>query len=363
MTSPAHPWRDHAGDPDGLRPDLRVISDWIAPGSRVLDLGCGDGTLMDHLQRAKGCKGYGVEIDDEAVLACTRRGVSVIQQNIEAGLGMFGETRFDVVVLSMAIQATNKTEQVLREMSGIGREGIVSFPNFGHWFHAWSLLRGHMPVSKEMPYHWYDTPNLHLSTIADFEAFLDKLGLAITARAYPGQRQAGHRRSRRCGPRRRSTGSNGAERVRLTAPARRAQARSHVCATGGRAATGQDPRAPSVIAHDSNGPLLRWHLTECPVPRRKGGDPMSSRFIEVRCRIDRARVRRWRRGLPGCSEKRFANPGTRLERADDSAGFPVVPLLTERLRRAEGPRVRTVRLQAFTGHPLRWPFSWPRPVP
>jgi methionine biosynthesis protein MetW len=182
--APSQAWRDPAGDADGLRPDLRIIADWIAPGSRVLDLGCGDGALLAFLQRDKACHGYGVEIDDQAVLACTRRGVSVIQQNIEAGLDMFSEARFDTVVLSMAIQATNKTEQVLREMSGVGREGIVSFPNFGHWFHAWSLLRGRMPVSREMPYHWYDTPNLHLSTIADFEIFLQKLDLRITARTF-----------------------------------------------------------------------------------------------------------------------------------------------------------------------------------
>jgi methionine biosynthesis protein MetW len=168
----------------GLRADLAQIASWIAPGSRVLDLGCGDGVLLDHLQRAKGCSGYGVEIDDTQVLACARRGVDVIQQNIEAGLDMFAGNRFDVVVLSMAIQATQHTERVLREMSQIGTEGIVSFPNFGHWSHAWSILRGRMPMSREMPYQWYDTPNLHLSTPQDFDDLLSKLGLAVTRRAF-----------------------------------------------------------------------------------------------------------------------------------------------------------------------------------
>ena len=167
-----------------LRPDLAMIAGWINLGSRVLDLGCGDGVLLDHLQRHKGCSGYGVEIADAQVLACARRGVDVIQQNIEAGLGMFSANRFDVVVLSMAIQATQHTEQVLREMSQIGAAGIVSFPNFGHWSHAWSILRGRMPVSREMPYQWYDTPNLHLATPRDFEALLDQLGLKVTHRAF-----------------------------------------------------------------------------------------------------------------------------------------------------------------------------------
>ena len=169
---------------NGLRPDLALIADWVQPGSRVLDLGCGDGALMAHLQSAKGCKGYGVEINDAQLLACVQRGVDVIQQNIEAGLGMFRAVSFDVVVLSMAIQVTRETERVLREMSEVGREGIVSFPNFGHWYHAWSILRGHMPVSREMPYEWYNTPNLHLATVRDFEEFLGRLGLRITGRAF-----------------------------------------------------------------------------------------------------------------------------------------------------------------------------------
>lgn len=167
-----------------LRPDLSLIAGWIPAGARVLDLGCGDGTLMAHLQSERACSGYGVEIDDAAVLRCVQRGVNVIQQNIESGLQMFGQGMFDVVVLSMAIQATHKTEHVLAEMGSVGREGIVSFPNFGHWYHAWSILRGRMPVSREMPYEWYDTPNLHLATARDFEALLGKLGLEITARAF-----------------------------------------------------------------------------------------------------------------------------------------------------------------------------------
>lgn len=174
--------RVHA--PGSLRPDLQLIAGWVPPRARVLDLGCGDGSLLAHLQADKDCEGYGVEIDDAAVLRCVRRGVNVIQQNIEAGLGMFAGGMFDLVVLSMAIQATHKTEHVLREMGNVGREGIVSFPNFGHWYHAWSILRGRMPVSREMPYQWYDTPNLHLATARDFEDLLDKLDLEITARAF-----------------------------------------------------------------------------------------------------------------------------------------------------------------------------------
>ncbi len=167
-----------------LRPDLAAIAEWIAPGTHVLDLGCGDGALLAHLYQAKRCRGYGVEIDDAEVLACAKRGVDVVQRNIEDGLEMFRGGRFDVVVLSMAIQATHQTEKVLRDMSAVAAEGIVSFPNFGHWTHAWSILKGRMPVSREMPFQWYDTPNLHLSTLKDFEDFLDRLGLAITRRGF-----------------------------------------------------------------------------------------------------------------------------------------------------------------------------------
>ena len=166
------------------RPDLLAIADWIKPGSNVLDLGCGDGALLAHLYEAKRCRGYGVEIDDAEVLACAKRGVDVVQQNIEEGLEMFRGGRFDVVVLSMAIQATHRTEKVLREMSEVASEGIVSFPNFGHWFHTWSILLGRMPVTREMPYQWYDTPNLHLTTIKDFEDLLARLDLKIVERVF-----------------------------------------------------------------------------------------------------------------------------------------------------------------------------------
>ena len=177
-----------AGQPaTGLRPDLACIADWIPAGANVLDLGCGDGALLAHLKAAKGCHGYGVEIDAAEVLACVRRGVDVVQQNIEDGLEMFGGGRFDVCVLSMAIQATHQTEQVLREMSRIASVGIVSFPNFGHWSHLWAMLRGRMPITREMPYQWYDTPNLHLTTVRDFELFLKKLDLDIEQRVFLNQ--------------------------------------------------------------------------------------------------------------------------------------------------------------------------------
>lgn len=167
-----------------LRPDLQIIADWVQPGASVLDLGCGDGALLSYLQREKNCQGYGVEIDPDALLQAMGAGINVIQQDIEGGLEMFRAAQFDVVILSMAIQATHQTERVLREMSEVGVEGIVSMPNFGHWYHAWSLLRGHMPVSRELPYQWYDTPNLHMATVADVESFLAALQISVVGRAY-----------------------------------------------------------------------------------------------------------------------------------------------------------------------------------
>ena len=167
-----------------LRPDLALIAQWIKPNSRVLDLGCGDGALLAHLAQVKNCTGYGVEIDDHQVLACTQQGVNVIQRNIEDGLAMFGQGQFDVAVLSMSLQVTKQTEQVLREMSNVAKQGIVSFPNFGHWFHIWSIFKGRMPVSQEMPFEWYNTPNVHLATVQDFEDFLLSFGLNITERTF-----------------------------------------------------------------------------------------------------------------------------------------------------------------------------------
>lgn len=162
-----------------LRPDLAEIARWVPHQARVLDLGCGDGMLMAWLAHQKSCTGYGVEIDHEKVLACVRRGVRVIQADIDQGLSMFGTAQFDVVVLSQALQATHQTERVLRDIARLGREVIVSIPNFGHWSHIWSLASGHMPVNKRLPYQWYDTPNLHFATIRDFEALLRKLGLEV----------------------------------------------------------------------------------------------------------------------------------------------------------------------------------------
>jgi methionine biosynthesis protein MetW len=166
-----------------LRDDLRQIAAWIADGAHVLDLGCGDGTLMEHLRRSRHARVYGVEIADDSVLACVRRGLSVIQADLESGLRMFPDRMFDTVVLSQTLQAMHQTEAVLREMARVGRQGIVSFPNFGHWKHLLSLLGGRMPVSPQMPYEWYDTPNVHLCTPKDFEILAARLGLSITGRA------------------------------------------------------------------------------------------------------------------------------------------------------------------------------------
>ena len=166
-----------------LRPDLARIAQWIEPGSRVLDLGCGDGTLLAALRDERQVVGAGVEIDDERVIACVRRGVNVIQQNLEGGLALFDDKQFDTVVLSQTLQSMHRTEHILREMTRVAHEGIVSFPNFGYWRYGLTILSGTMPVSGQMPYQWYNTPNIHLCTLRDFETLARDLGIKILERA------------------------------------------------------------------------------------------------------------------------------------------------------------------------------------
>jgi len=164
------------------RPDFEAIAHWVAPGSRVLDLGCGDGTLLRFLEERRGATGYGVDIADANVLACVRNGVNVIQSDLEAGLSGFESSSFDYVILSQTLQATMHTERLLKDILRVGREGIVSFPNFGYWRVRMQLLAGHMPVSPELPYQWYDTPNIHLFTLSDFETFCRGHGVRILER-------------------------------------------------------------------------------------------------------------------------------------------------------------------------------------
>jgi methionine biosynthesis protein MetW len=162
-----------------LRPDLAFIAHWVAPGAHVLDLGCGNGVMLDYLQTDKQCTGYGVEIDDKEIPLCVARGVSVIQQNLETGLAMFADNAFDTVLCLSALQMMKNVEDVLREIARVGRDAIVSFPNFAYWPHRVALLRGRMPVSKTLPYQWYDTPNLRCATIKDFEELAAEVGLEV----------------------------------------------------------------------------------------------------------------------------------------------------------------------------------------
>ena len=160
-----------------------TIERWVAQGARVLDLGCGDGRLLKRLWQARQAPGYGVEIDDAKVLECIRNDVNVLQMDLEDGLAAFADRSFDYVILSETLQAIHHQEPLLKEMLRVGREAIVSFPNFGYWRARIQIaLVGHMPVSKELPYQWYDTPNVHHCTLIDFETLCDKLGLRILER-------------------------------------------------------------------------------------------------------------------------------------------------------------------------------------
>jgi len=158
---------------------MEALARLVPEGSRVLDLGCGDGSMLDYLQRSRGCSGYGIEIADANVLACVRRGVNVIQLNLDEGLAMFGDNSFDVVLQIDTLQHLRNAEVMLRETARVGRTGIVAFPNFAHWPNRLSVLRGRMPVTRRLPYQWYDTPNIRVGTYKDFEALAQKNRLRI----------------------------------------------------------------------------------------------------------------------------------------------------------------------------------------
>ncbi len=168
---------------NGLRADLALIADWIPPEARVLDLGCGNGALLAHLAQTKNIRGYGLEIDADNVIECVRRGVNVMQLDLDEGLGEFTAASFDCVIMSSALQEVRRPDQLIDEMLRIGRASIVTFPNFGHWRPRWSLgMSGLMPVSRSLPNRWYNSPNIHLCTVRDFELLCDEKNLAITRR-------------------------------------------------------------------------------------------------------------------------------------------------------------------------------------
>ena len=164
------------------RADFAAIAGWVRTGSSVLDLGCGDGSLLRYLRDSRRVTGYGVEIDDGSVLACVKNGISVIQSDLDRGLSDFRDSSFDYVVLSQTLQSVRNSERIIREMLRVGREGIVTFPNFGYWKNRVQVALGRMPVSEKLPYQWFDTPNIHLCTVDDFERFCAERGVRILER-------------------------------------------------------------------------------------------------------------------------------------------------------------------------------------
>ncbi len=166
-----------------MRADLEMISQWIRPRSRVLDLGCGDGTLLAYLRDTAQVRGYGLEIDEGNIITCIQAGINVIHADLEAGLADFTDASFDYVIMTQTLQAVRQTERLLAEMLRVGREGIVTFPNFGHWRCRLQLaLYGYMPIVKALPHAWYNTPNVHLCTIDDFEALCRQKSIRILQR-------------------------------------------------------------------------------------------------------------------------------------------------------------------------------------
>lgn len=174
-----------------LRPELRIIAEWIEPGARVLDLGCGDGALLAHLMQSRDVSGYGLEIDPANVLRCIENGVNVIEADIDAGLEEFGDQSFDYVVMSQALQALQHPDLAIREILRVGQVGVLTFPNFGHWRARTQLVRGRMPMTPALPSRWYSTENIHLCTVNDFEALCREQAWSILRRNFtgPAQRQ------------------------------------------------------------------------------------------------------------------------------------------------------------------------------
>jgi len=164
------------------RYDYDVIAQWIAPGEKVLDLGCGDGSLLRHLMQVRQVLGWGVENDPEKLLACVKNGVNALQIDLERGLAGFEDGFFDHVIMSLSLQAMHNTQGILAEMLRVGREAVVSFPNFGYWRHRQSILNGRMPVSESLPHQWFDTPNVRFFTIADFEALCEMNAIEVRER-------------------------------------------------------------------------------------------------------------------------------------------------------------------------------------
>lgn len=166
-----------------MRPDLEIIQQWIAPESRVLDLGCGDGSLLNYLQQHKSVNGIGIEIDSGNIESCIAQGVNVIEQDIDKGLENFQSNSFETVLLAQTLQASSNPDLLVDEMLRIGKYGIVTFPNFGNWKSRFSLTtNGRMPVSKFMPHQWYNTPNIHFCTVRDFDALCKEKGVRILTR-------------------------------------------------------------------------------------------------------------------------------------------------------------------------------------
>lgn len=165
-----------------FRQDFAIIANWVKFGSKILDLGCGDGELLQYLRKSLEVKGYGVEKDDANWLACLKNGSNVIQMDLEDGLLGFEDQSFDTVILSQTLQAMHHTEDIVQEMLRVGKEVIVTFPNFGYWRNRMQISGGRMPVSKILPYQWYDTPNVHLCTINDFDQFCKDHNISVLER-------------------------------------------------------------------------------------------------------------------------------------------------------------------------------------